>query len=624
MHFEPRYATLVDLYQDAVKTHGHRDLFGTKKDGRWVWTTYAQFGSMVERFRGGLASLGVGQGDTVAIVSDNRVEWAVAAYACYGLGAAYVPMYEAQHPKEWDFIVRDCEAKVLIVAGDKIQAKAAPLLDSAPSLQRIVVMGGHTNGVNGNGAGDKITTFEALLASGKTAPSIAPAPSDTAGLIYTSGTTGNPKGVILTHANIASNVSATHEIFPMELADRSLSFLPWAHVFGQTVELHTLISTGASMAICEGVDRILDNLAEVQPTLLFSVPRIFNRIYTAVQQQIAARPKPVQILVHEALKVTAKERRGERLQLHELALLTLVDKVVFAKVRARFGGKLKYAFSGGAALSQDVAEFIDSLGIVVYEGYGLTETSPIVTANAPGARKIGSVGRALPGVTIEIDPVKGESRPTPDGKGTRFEGEVIVHGHNVMKGYLKRPEENASVFTKDGGFRTGDMGYIDAQGFLFITGRIKEQYKLENGKYVVPTPLEEAIKLSPYVANVMVYGDNRPFNVALVVANVPAVRKWAETEHTRLPNDEEGLLKDERVRALFKGEIDKYAAAFKGFESVKGFALIGTDFTTENGMLTPSLKLKRRKVVETFGSVIEQLYAAAKSQTRPAARASAV
>ena len=197
----------------------------------------------------------------------------------------------------------------------------------------------------------------------------------------------------------------------------------------------------------------------------------------------------------------------------------------------------------------------------------------------------------------------------------------MVYGHNVMKGYLNRPSENEAVFTKDGGFRTGDMGYVDAQGFLFITGRIKEQYKLENGKYVVPTPLEEALKLSPYVANVMVYGDNRPYNVALVVADVPAVRKWAETEHTRLPNDEDGVLKDERVRALFKAEIEKHAAAFKGFESVRDFALIATDFTTDNGMLTPSLKLKRRKVVEAFGPILEALYSGGGAGKRAAAGA---
>jgi long-chain acyl-CoA synthetase len=616
MHFEPRFGTLVELLGQAVERHGERDLFGTKKDGRWVWTTYREFGSQVDAFRAGLSSLGVQRGDNVAIIANNRVEWAVAAYACYGLGAAFVPMYEAQHPEEWEFILRDCEAKVVLVAEGSVLAKVRAFAPGVPSLRAIVVIDARTNG--GRGPDDKVSSYAEILRTGLHVPSIAPDPSDVAGIIYTSGTTGNPKGVILTHGNIASNVSAVSEIFPMELADRSLSFLPWAHVFGQSAELHILLSTGAAMALCEGVDRILDNLAEVKPTLLFSVPRIFNRIYTTVQQQIATQPKPLQWLVHEALAIAAKERSGERLRVRELALLSVVDRVVFAKVRARFGGRLKYAFSGGAALSIEVAEFIDSLGIKVYEGYGLTETSPIATANSPGARKIGSVGRPIPGVEVEIDPATGENTPSPDGKGTRFEGEIVIHGHNVMKGYLKRPEENAAVFTQDGGFRTGDMGYIDPQGFLFITGRIKEQYKLENGKYVVPTPIEEGLKLSPYVANAMVYGDNRPFNVALVVADIPAVRRWAETEHERVPYDEVGILKDERVRALFRAEIDKHGAAFKGFESIREFALIAEDFTTGNGMLTPSLKLKRRKVVETFGAQLEQMYAKAKPAQRPA------
>ena len=459
---------------------------------------------------------------------------------------------------------------------------------------------GSGNGAaNGNGSGGSLKTvsYESLLAITTKVDSIHPDPGDVAGLIYTSGTTGNPKGVMLTHASIAANVSAIHDVFPMELADRSLSFLPWAHVFGQSCELHTLLSTGASMAICRGVDKILEDLADVKPTLLFSVPRVFNKIYTAVHQQIATKPKPVQMMVAEALKITAKERAGERLGLGELALLKVVDKVVFEKVRARFGGNLKYAFSGGAALSREVAEFIDSLGVMVFEGYGLTETSPIATANVPGGRKIGSVGRPIPGVRIEIDPAAGERKPATEGGGkpARAEGEIVIYGHNVMKGYLKRPEENAAVFTKDGGFRTGDMGYIDAQGFLFITGRIKEQYKLENCKYVVPTPLEEQIKLSPYVLNVMVYGDNRPFNVALVVVNEPAIKAWAEKEHLApaLPSGSEALLKDDRVRSLMRREIEANSGEFKGFEGVRDFALIADDFTTDNGMLTPSLKLKR-------------------------------
>ncbi len=622
MSFEPRFATLVDLFEHAVRDFGYRDAFGTKAGGRWTWTTYAQFGEDVDKLRGGLAKLGVVRGDAVAIVSNNRVEWAVAAYACFGIGAAFVPMYEAESPKEWDFIVRDCEAKILFVANEVVLAKARPLLDSVSSLKTLVVIDGARSPGNGhdNGTGGRVASYAALLDSGNAVESIHPSPGDMAALIYTSGTTGNPKGVILTHGNIASNVSAAHEVFPMELADRSLSFLPWAHVFGQTAELHTLLSCGASIAICESVDKILDNLAEVQPTLLFSVPRIFNRIYTAVQEQIASKPKVIRLLVAEALKATAKERRGERLGMGELALLKTVDRVVFAKVRARFGGKLKYAISGGAALAPEVAEFIDSLGIMVFEGYGLTETSPVVATNVPGARKIGSVGRPLPGIRVEIDPATAERKPASGSRPAHIEGEIVVYGPNVMKGYLKRPDENAAVITKDGGFRTGDRGFIDAQGFLYITGRIKEQYKLENGKYVVPTPLEEQLKLSPYVLNVMVYGDNKPYNVALIVANVPAVRKWAEASQMHLPGSDDAVLADLRVRGLFEREIGTFAAAFKGYEGIRDFTLIAHDFTVEGGFLTPSLKVKRRKVLEVYGPLIEKMYAQGKPAPRPDAR----
>jgi long-chain acyl-CoA synthetase len=617
MTFEPRFTTLVDILTHSTATYGERELFGTKKDERWEWTTYAEFGSRVERFRGGLASLGVKRGDCVACVSNNRVEWAVAAYACYSLGATFAPMYEAQNPKEWDFIVRDCEAKVLIVANAAVLAKCKPFLDTIPTLASIVLLDGATDGDG------RIATYAAIMASGKKVDPIQALPGDPAALIYTSGTTGNPKGVILTHFNIASNVSSVHELIPIGHTDRSLSFLPWAHVFGQTGELHLFFSIGASMALCEAVGKLLDDLKVVNPTVLFSVPTIFNRIYMAVEAQIAGKPRPIRAMVKSALKVTAKERAGERLTLRELALLQIVDKLVFSKVRARFGGRLRYAVSGGAALSLEVAEFIDSLGITIFEGYGLTETSPIASVNLPGARKIGSVGRAIPGVQIDIDGAAGERKPAENGKPARYEGEIIVHGQNVMKGYFKRPEENAAAFTADGGFRTGDLGYFDAQGFLFVTGRIKEQYKLENGKYVVPTPLEDALKLSPYVANVMVYGDNKPFNVALIVANLTALKKWAQAQHPGLPESADALLKDERVRALYTQEIEKHGASFKGFESVKDFALVADDFTTDNGMLTPSLKLKRRAVVEAFGPVIEALYAKGASKGPPGAQATA-
>ncbi|HXN32434.1 MAG TPA: long-chain fatty acid--CoA ligase [Polyangiaceae bacterium] len=611
MQFEPRYKTLVDIYESSLRAYGARELFGTKKAGGWVWITYAEFGGLVERFRGGLASLGVQRGDRVAMVSNNRIGWAVAAHASFGLGAALVPMYEAQSPKDWEFVVRDCEAKALIVANDPVLAKAMPLLGAVPTLKSIVLLEGTTPG------DPRVSSYASLVASDRAAPSVQPAPDDVAALLYTSGTTGMPKGVVLSHGNLASNVSATQRVFAIGPTDRSLSILPWAHAFGQTAELYVMFACGAAMAIGEGADKILDNLAEVKPTILACVPAIFNRVYTAVQQQLAHRPKAVQQLVKHALLLTAKERAGQRLRIHERAVMKLVDKIVFEKVRARLGGQLRFAISGGAALSRDVAEFIDSIGIKVYEGYGLTETSPTATVNTPGAFKIGSVGRPLPGVRVQIDPASGEHNPEEDGRPSRVEGEIVVYGPNVMKGYFNRPEETAAVFTADGGFLTGDMGYLDAEGFLYITGRIKEQYKLENGKYVVPSPLEEQLKLSPYVANAMVYGDNKPYNVALLVANVSALRKWGAESHIPLPENAEELLRDERVRALFARELAARSAGFKGFERIQDFALLSAEFTVESGMITPKMSLKRRKVVESYGPLIEQLYTRGRARPAP-------
>jgi long-chain acyl-CoA synthetase len=600
-----KYANLVELVESSVESYAGRELFGTKVGTVWRWMTYGEFGKQVDAFRSGLAARGVKKGDKVACISNNRVEWAVAAYATAGLGAVWVPMYEAQAEKEWQFILADCEAKVLLASTQAIFQRVRDWPQKLEHLEHVFAF---------EGPHDSRDTFESVVAQGRLSPtpSIRPAGDDICGFIYTSGTTGEPKGVMLSHDNIASNVSAMHEIMDMEQEDRSLSFLPWAHSFGQTVELHGLLSMGGGMALAESVDKIIDNLAETRPTLLFSVPRIFNRLYDRVRKQIREKPKPVQMLVDAALAAHRKRRDGGRLSLAEVAAYEAADRLVFEKVRGRFGGRLKYAFSGGAAISRDVAEFIDGIGVMVYEGYGLTETSPIATANAPGRRKIGSVGKAIPGVRVVIDKsVTGD----PD------DGEILVYGPNVMKGYWKRPEENAQVFTADGGFRTGDMGRVDRHGYVFITGRIKEQYKLENGKYVVPSPLEEKLKLSQYIANVMVHGANRPFNVALIVPDMNELREWARRpENGIAQTSDDALLADPKVKNLIRQEIEAYSSDFKQFEKVLKFELIKSDFTTENNMLTPSLKLKRRVVLAAYGEKIEKLYGAKTESASAAAQ----
>jgi long-chain acyl-CoA synthetase len=580
----PKFDNLVEVFQHAIRSFPDRELFGTKRKGVWTWTTYLEFGRAVDRVRAGFAGLGLKRGDRLAMIANNRTEWAVACYACMGLGVTFVPMYEAQHAKEWEFILRDCEAQAVVVSSAAILEKILAIRKEVTTLKTVFVLDATPAEANG------VVAYADLLDTTAKVAALSPEQEDVACIIYTSGTTGNPKGVMLSHGNIASNVTAIHEIFPISPGDRSLCFLPWAHVFGQTVELHALFSSGASMAFAEAVDKILENLKEVQPTLLFSVPRIFNKIYTAVQKQIASQHKAVQGMVKTAMETKRRQREHEEVSLPNLLVTAVADRVVFAKVRARFGGKLRYAFSGGAAISREVAEFIDGLGITVYEGYGLTETSPIATANWPGNRKIGSIGKPIPGVRVTLSP----------------EYELIVHGPNVMKGYFNRPEENAAVFTADGGFKTGDMGRIE-NGFVYITGRIKEQYKLENGKYVVPTPLEEQLKLSPFVANVMVYGDNRPYNVALIVPNFDAVTSWAKSAGIAASSPDL-LIAEESVRKLFDTEVKTYCEKFKGFEEVRDFALVSEDFTTDNGMLTASLKLKRRKVLDVHGGVLDLLY----------------
>jgi long-chain acyl-CoA synthetase len=590
--FTPKYDDVVTMFRDSVARHGDRPLYGVRKPGGWVWTSYRQAGVLVDAMRAALVELGVERGDRVACVSGNRLEWVIAAYAAQSLGATWVPMYENQHEHEQAYILSDCGAKLCFAGSAKAESGVRALVERGEVPQLAQVVGFSDDGPGG---------FWARLEKGKAravAP-IVPTGSDLCSIVYTSGTTGNPKGVCLTHRNLAAAVQAAEMVIPFGADDRTVAFLPWAHVFGGNVELNTLMSIGGSMAICEQADQLIEMLPEVKPTLLVAVPRVWNRIHTAVQRSLAEQPRFLRWVVERALVAGAARRRGKSPTLLDGLALAFARRTVFARIVARFGGQLKYAVSGAAALSPEVGEFVDTLGVTVFEGYGMTESSGVATVNTPAAQRIGSVGKPIPGVRVELDTTAAGSEG-----GT---GEIILHGHCVMQGYYNRPDDTRAALTADGGLRTGDLGRVDGDGFLFITGRVKELYKLENGKYVAPAPLEEQLTLSPFIAQALVHGANKPHNVALLVPELGALRKWAG-EHGVGGDGTDRLLADARVRALFASELEKQQAAWKGYERVRGFDLLAEEFSTANDMLTPTLKVKRRNVLKRYEARLEALY----------------
>jgi len=593
MHDPAFVSDLVSMLAESVRQHASRPLFGTRgPEGTWTWTTYGEFAAQVDALRGGFALLGVQSGDRVAVISRNRVEWAVGCYATAGLGAAYVPMYEVQSERDWRHILADSGARVCLFSGATVGDRVDAVARGVGTLRHLVDF---------DAAEEARSGYRALVSLGQQHPTAAlqPSPLDVAEIVYTSGTTGTPKGVRLTHSNIVSNVDAVIEVVPFSAEDRSLSFLPWAHVFGGD-ELHGIIRLGASMAISESVDEIARDLPEVRPTVLFAVPRVWNQVHQAVREALAKRSPMLRRLVDRGVDAMHRRRRGAKLSWADALALAAARNLVLSRVRERFGGRLRMAVSGAAALAPEVAEFIEDLGVVVLEAYGLTETSCCATINRPDDRRIGSVGKPIPGVRVELD----HSVHGAEGDS----GEILVRGHCVMAGYHNLPEQTAQAMTADEGVRTGDLGRIDADGFLYVTGRLKELYKLENGKYVAPAPLEEHLALSPYIEQALVHGANEPYNVALVVPRHAALLAWAQSNGLKTEPLRE-LLESDDVRGLVRAELDRLGLDFKGYERIRAFKLLEEPFSTDNGLLTPTLKIKRARVEERYRADIAALYA---------------
>ena len=590
---EPR--NLVDLFEKGAAKWGDRNAIGQKDPGtkEFKWITFNRLQERINNVRGALSALGLKKGESVGVILSNSIEWYVLENATHGLGACFVPMYEKELVNTWKYIIRDSALRFLFVRDAAIYEKVKGFRDEIKTLQEIFTV-----------YGDGEKSLAALEESGAKTPveSYKPHWSEIAELIYTSGTTGDPKGVLLSHGNLTACTAAGVEIFPELGPDTTvLSILPWAHSYALSAELHSMPLFGGSIAIMESIDTLGQDMLAVQPSFLIAVPRIFNKIYSGIQLLMETQGGMKKKLFDATCK-EAKKRRGKKPGLK----LKVLDKLVFEKIRARFGGKLKGAMTASALMNPGIAEFFKDLGIPTYDCYGLTETAPAITMNSTSGNKYGTVGRPIRNMHVKID----KSRT---GENNR-DGEIIAYGAHVMMGYHNKPEQTAAIMVEDDwngfpGIRTGDIGCIDDDGYLCITGRYKDEYKLANGKYVHPESIETDMKLIPLVANAFVYGEGKEFNVAIAVPDFDMIRKDPQTAKFAGKKPDE-LIVDGEFQAFMNGIIAGHLKkTFGGYEIPKKILYITEDFTRDNGMLTQTLKLVRREVMKTYGDRLAKLYA---------------
>lgn len=586
---------LVDLFERSASKWGDRHLFGTKNStsDQYEWVTYRQVAERINHLRGGLAKIGMKKGDRVGIIVSNCTEWFICENATHGLNGIFVPMYEKELPKTWQYIITDSAIKYLFVRDKAIFDIIAGMKAAFPLLEKIFII-----------FGDGENSMSALEAAGKSDPvaSIKPKWHETSFIIYTSGTTGNPKGVMLHHGNLTHAAQGGVENFFLTEKMRVVSILPWAHTFGLTGDLHTYICCGGAIAFAESLEKLMKNFQEVKPTGLSAVPRVFNKIYDTIHQSIE-REGGVKKQFFDAAIAEALNNRDKIVKTKEF---NDYDKIVFERIRELFGGQLKLVVTGGAIMKTEIALFFKDVGMPTFDCYGLTETAPSICMNSPlMGNRYGSVGKVVRDMRVVID----KSQVDPDSQ----DGEIIVYGANIMQGYHNKPNETEAVMmpgTWKGfpGLRTGDRGWIDRDGYLHITGRFKEEYKLENGKYIHPVAIENEIKLVRYVANVIIYGEGKQFNAAIVVPDFVMLKSDPATASWSQGSPYEIVSKNELTDFLTQEIITRLKQSFGEYEIPKKYLFVTEDFTVENGMLTQTLKLVRKKVINHYRDKLKKLY----------------
>lgn len=596
-----QFRTINEMF-DRITTKyagAQRPMLMQKVSGQYQGISYVEYRRNVELFALGLASLGVRKGDRVSIIGENRPEWVIADMAMIALGAVNVPIYPTLTPKQVEFIYNDAGVKVVIVSNSMQLGKVQKVRAEIRTLEKIIIMT-----EKGSTPGSDALPFSKIYEMGKEfalsnpryfAECLTkPQPGDLLTIIYTSGTTGNPKGVMLTHNNLVSNIIASAEVIPFGDTDVLLSFLPLCHSFERMAGYYTAMACGASVAYAESVETVRDNLVEVRPTIVTTVPRLFERIYNRIMKQVEASPPLRQKIFHWAVAVGKRYAVASKSGTVPAFLSVqhaLASKLVFSKLKQRTGGRIRFFVSGGAALPKMLGEFFEAVGIQIIEGYGLTETSPVLSVNRVDDYKFGTVGKPIPGVEIKI----------------AGDGEILAKGPNIMEGYYKNPSATAELIDKNGWFHTGDIGIFDDQGHLMITDRKKHLFVSSGGKNIAPQPIESLFLENKFIDQFVLIGDGRMFLTALIVPEFEILKEYARQHGIAFSEDRE-LVGHHHIKDMYRAEVEKLQRDLPTFEKVRRFELLPEPLTLEAGEITPTMKVKRKVVEEKYSKLIEKMY----------------
>ena len=587
------------MFLDRIAATPTAEAFRYPENGGWTTVTWQQVGQRVELLAAGLISLGIKPEERVALASGTRYEWVVVDFAILAAGAATTTVYPTTHAEDVAFIVANSGSRIVVAEDQKQVDKLIAHRAELPAVQNVVV-------IDGDGDGDWVMTLADLEQRGKQLLADSPSavtdridairPDQLATLIYTSGTTGKPKGVRLTQDSWTYTAAAMDALGVLSDKDLNYLWLPLAHAFGK-VMLALPLAIGFPTVIDGRVDKIIENLTVIRPTIMGAVPRIFEKVHGKINEMVAKEGGVKKRLFDWATGVGVQMSRvrqaGERPSPLLAAQYKLADRLVLSTIRDRFGGRMRFFISGSAALDREIAQWFDAVGVIVLEGYGLTETSAASSINRPGAYRFGTVGWTLPETDVKI----------------AEDGEILLKGPGVMNGYHDLPEATAEAIDAEGWFHTGDIGELDAEGFLRITDRKKDMFKTSQGKYVAPSAISANFKaVCPYASEIIIYGEGKPYCVALVSLEAEAIQEWAADNGLAGKSFGE-IARDEKTREMVGGYVETLNKHLNRWEQVKKFSIIDRELTVEAGDLTPSLKLKRKSVVDNFHDSIDKLYA---------------